>query len=79
MGFFDRVYNLARGGVKTLLRPGDPAREAALDAELARERPRVVGREEGTSPPLESNAPSASAPQRTPPERDASGEIKRTL
>ncbi len=93
MSFFGRAANLIKGGIKSIGRPSglDEARERALEEELARldaERARA-GASGSTRPtsPTRSATP-AGTPTRTgatevtdrgPPERDANGDVKRTL
>ena len=81
MGFFGRVVNLARGSLKTAFTPADTARAAALDAELQRARPTTAAKAGGQQRPAEAGPASEEAlnSSRSAPERDASGEIKRTL
>lgn len=80
MGFFGRVANLVKGGVKVATRRApDDDRAAALDAEL---RARAATPRPSAPPP----APEPAAPDRAEPaapsapaERDGEGNVKRRL
>lgn len=76
MSFFARAANLIKGGLKSVGRPSheDELRLRAIEEELAKDAtPRVAT---GT-PKRDTREPAAATPK--PPERDASGNVKRTL
>jgi hypothetical protein len=85
MSFFGRAANLIKGSIKLATRPqDDPARERALDEELARDAsPSRLSAARGRVRSAPPEAPAPRDPDATPargaPERDANGEIKRTL
>jgi hypothetical protein len=81
MSFFGRAANLIKGGIKSVGRSDRDddaaARARALEAELARDTaPVAPHRAAGTAKPA---PPTPPAPDRGPPERDANGDVKRTL
>lgn len=78
MSFFARAANLIKGGLKSVGRPSkeDELRLRAIEEELAKETtPRVaVGR-----PKRDTREPAPEPHVEKPPERDANGNVKRTL
>lgn len=80
MSFFGRAANLLKGGIKSIGRPDREAslKERALEEELAR----LESKRPSTTPLPPSAPPAPPAPEvpdRGPPERDANGDVKRTL
>jgi hypothetical protein len=79
MSFFGRAANLIRGGFRSIGRkdPDADAYERALEAELRKDA------EAGRVPSGRAARPEPAAPKpeptKGPPERDASGAVKRTL
>lgn len=80
MSFFGRAANLLKGGLKSIGRPDRESalRERALEEELARLEPKRPSATPLPSPTDRAPAP-PEVPDRGPPERDANGDVKRTL